>query len=127
MSERKLISTGSPFEEAFAYSRAVVHGNWCFVAGTTGYDYSTMMMPEAAFDQAANALATIKSTLEEAGFCMGDITRAQYTITDAALRDEIAPALRAALGDVRPAATLVVAGLIVPEMKVEIEVTALRG
>ena len=120
------ISGGSPFEAEFAYSRAVVNGDWCFVAGTTGYDYATMRMPEAAVDQARAAFATIARTLGEAGFGMGDIVRAQYTLTDASLRFEVAPALREALGDVRPAGTLVVAGLIEPEMKIEIEVTAFR-
>jgi enamine deaminase RidA (YjgF/YER057c/UK114 family) len=121
------ISTGSPFEEEFAYSRAVVRGDWCFVAGTTGYDYATMAMPGPAVEQARAALATIERTLAEAGFAMADIVRVRYTITDPALRAEIAPALRAALGQVRPAATMVVAGLNEPEMKIEIEVTAFRG
>jgi enamine deaminase RidA (YjgF/YER057c/UK114 family) len=121
------ISSGSPFEADFAYSRAVVKGDWCFVAGTTGYDYATMTMPEAAVDQARAAFGTIARTLGEAGFAMGDIVRVQYTIVDTALRFEIAPALREALGEVRPAATMVVAGLTEPEMKVEIEVTAFRG
>jgi enamine deaminase RidA (YjgF/YER057c/UK114 family) len=124
---RRLISTGSPFEETFAYSRAVVQGDWCFVAGTTGYDYASMTMPAAAVDQARAAFATIARTLAEAGFALRDVVRVQYTITDPALRREIAPALREALGEVRPAATMVVAGLTEPEMLVEIEVTAFRG
>jgi enamine deaminase RidA (YjgF/YER057c/UK114 family) len=97
------------------------------VAGTTGYDYATMTMPDAAEAQARNAFATIARTLAEAGFAMSDIVRVTYIITDAALRGEIAPAIRAALGEVRPAATMIVAGLNEPEMKVEIEVTAFRG
>jgi enamine deaminase RidA (YjgF/YER057c/UK114 family) len=121
------ISSGSPFEAEFAYSRAVVRGAWCFVAGTTGYDYATMSMPEAALDQARAAFATIAATLAEAGFAMSDIVRVQYTIADARFRSEIAPALREALDAVRPAATMVIAGLNEPEMKVEIEVTAFRG
>ena len=121
------ISSGSPFEAEFAYSRAVVKGDWCFVAGTTGYDYATMRMPEAAVEQARAAFATIARTLGEAGFAMGDIVRVRYTITDPALRTEVAPALREALAEVRPAATKVVAGLNEPEMKIEIEVTAFRG
>jgi len=125
--ERVRISSGSPFEEEYAYSRAVVRGDWCFVAGTTGYDYATMAMPEAAVDQARAAFATIARTLGEAGFAMGDIVRVQYTIIDPGLRLEVAPALREALGEVRPAATMVVAGLNEPEMKIEIEVTAFRG
>jgi enamine deaminase RidA (YjgF/YER057c/UK114 family) len=124
---RRLISTGSPFEAEFAYSRAVVQGEWCFVAGTTGYDYATMTMPEAALAQARNALATIARTLEEAGFSMADVVRVRYVVTDAALRGEVAPALREALGAVRPAAMMMVAGLNEPEMKVEIEATAFRG
>jgi len=124
---RRLISTGAPFEDEFAYSRAVVQGDWCFVAGTTGYDYATMRMPETAVEQARAAFATIGRVLAEAGFAMGDVVRVQYTITDPAFRAEIAPALREALAAVRPAATMVVAGLNEPEMKLEIEVTAFRG
>jgi len=123
---RRLISTGSPFETTFAYSRAVVQGDWCFVAGTTGYDYTVMKMPESALEQARNAFRTIAATLAQAGFEMADIVRVQYTITDPSLQDEIAPALQEALGEVRPAGTMIVAGLVAPEMKVEIEVTALR-
>jgi len=124
---RRLVSTGSAMEEELAYSRAVVQGGWCFVAGTTGYDYATMTMPEAAIEQARAAFATIARTLAEAGFAMADVVRVQYTIVRPELRFEIAPALREALGEVRPAATMVVAGLNEPEMKVEIEVTAFRG
>ena len=108
------------------YSRAVVKGPWCFVSGTTGYDYAAMAMPEAAADQAENAFSTIATVLADAGFGMSDVVRGQYTVTDAALVGEIAPVLARWLGEVRPAATMVVAGLIRPEMKVEIEVTALR-
>lgn len=123
---RRRISGGSPFETEFAYSRAVVQGDWCFVAGTTGYDYATMSMPPDALSQAGNALATIARVLGEAGFAMGDVVRVRYIVTEAGLRHEIAPALRAAFGTVLPAATMIVAGLNEPEMKVEIEVTALR-
>lgn len=121
------ISTGSPFEAALGYSRAVVKGPWCFVSGTTGYDDAAMTMPDSATEQAQNALTTIFATLAEAGFAPADIVRVQYTVTDPALVDEIAPVLGEALKEVRPAATMVVAGLIRPEMKVEIEVTAFRG
>ena len=120
------ISGGSPFEAELGYSRAVVKGPWCFVSGTTGYDYAAMAMPEAAADQAENAFSTIAAVLADAGFGMGDVVRVQYTITDAALVGEIAPVLARWMGEVRPAATMVVAGLIRPEMQVEIEVTALR-
>ena len=86
-----------------------------------------MTMPEAAADQARAAFATIARILQEAGFAVGDIVRVQYTITDPGFRTEIAPVLREVLGAVRPAATMVVAGLTEPEMKLEIEVTAFRG
>ncbi|HMM09604.1 MAG TPA: RidA family protein [Paracoccus solventivorans] len=121
------ISTGSPFEAALGYSRAVVKGPWCFVSGTTGYNYAAMTMPDSAAEQAGNAFATILATLAEAGFAPADIVRVQYTVTDPALVGEIAPVLGEALKEVRPAATMVVAELIRPEMKVEIEVTAFRG
>ena len=123
----KQISTGSPFEAQLGYSRAIVKGGWCFVSGVTGYDYATMAMPESALSQTQNCFATIDRVLAEAGFTMTDIVRVQYTITDATLVEQIAPALAAALGAIRPAATMDVAGLIRPEMMVEIEVTAFRG
>lgn len=123
---RHHVTTGSPFERDLAYARAVVQEPWCFVSGTTGYDYARMEMPDGALAQARNALATIARTLEEAGFAMADVVRVQYTVVDATLAAEIAPALREAFAEVRPAATMVVAGLVAPEMKVEIEVTALR-
>lgn len=124
---RKLISTGSPFEKTMGYSRAVVQGNWCFVSGVTGYDYATMDMPSDVEDQAANCFATINKVLVEAGFSMNDVVRVQYTITNPAWVDEILPVLGETLGEIRPAATMVVADLIKPEMKIEIEVTAFKG
>lgn len=124
---RRLISTGSPFETEYAYSRAVAQGDWCFVAGTTGYDYATMSMPEDVGIQAANALGTIGRALAEAGFAMSDVVRTVIYLADPADHPAIAPALRAALGEVRPANSTVIAALIRPEMKVEIEVTAFRG
>jgi enamine deaminase RidA (YjgF/YER057c/UK114 family) len=123
----KQISTGSPFEKTMGYSRAIVKSGWCFVSGVTGYDYSTMKIPEAAAEQVRNCFATIAAVLKEAGFEMTDIVRVQYTVVDSALVDEIVRELGAALGDIRPAATMVIAGLIRPEMKVEIEVTAFKG
>ena len=109
------------------YSRAVVKGGWCFVSGVTGYDYATMTIPDDAAAQARNCFATIHQVLEQAGFTMEDIVRVQYTVVDAAVVDAIIPALGEALGEIRPAATMVIAGLIRPEMKVEVEVTAFRG
>jgi len=125
--ERKLISTGSPFEAKMGYSRAVVQGEWCFVSGVTGYNYSTMEMPVKIADQARNCFTTIGKVLREAGFEMGDIARVQYTVVNADLVDDLIPALGEAFGDIRPAATMIIAGLIKPEMLIEIEVTAYRG
>ena len=123
----KRISTGSPFEATMGYSRAVVKGGWCFVSGVTGYDYATMTMPDDIADQARNCFSTIDSVLKQAGFTMEDIVRVQYTVTDTALVEPLIPALGEALGEIRPAATMVIAGLIRPEMKVVIEVTAFKG
>ena len=109
------------------YSRAVVKGDWCFVSGVTGYDYATMTMPSGAADQARNCFATIRRVLDEAGFTMSDIVRVQYTITERSLVDQIVPALAENLGEIRPAATMVIAGLIQPEMLIEIEVTAMKA
>ena len=123
----KQISTGSPFEAALGYSRAVVKGGWCFVSGVTGFDYATMVMPDTAAAQTSACFDTISEVLKQAGFEMADVVRVQYTLVDAALVDEIAPVLHRLLGVIRPAATVVIAGLIRPEMKIEIEVTAFRG
>lgn len=123
----KRISSGSPFEATMGYSRAVVKGGWCFVSGTTGYDYATMTMPAEVAQQAQNCFATIRGALAEAGFAMEDIVRVQYTLTDAALVDAVVPVLGGQLGEIRPAATMVIAGLIRPEMLIEVEVTAFRG
>ena len=123
----KRISTGSPFEATMGYSRAVVKGGWCFMSGVTGYDYATMTMPDGIAAQARNCFATIGSVLQQAGFGMADIVRVQYTVVDAALVAALVPELGAALGEIRPAATMVIAGLIRPEMLVEIEITAFKG
>ena len=124
---RRLISTGSPFEKTAGYSRAVVDGDFCFVAGTTGYDYATMTMPADVTSQSRNCFKTIEAALQEAGFAMADIVRATYYITDAKEADAHFSVCGEVLGDIRPAATLVVVvGLYKPEMKIEIEVTAKR-
>lgn len=123
----KRISTGSPFEATMGYSRAVVKGGWCFVSGVTGYDYRTMEIPAAIDAQARNCFQTIAGVLQEAGFAMEDIVRVQYTVVDADMVPDLVPVIGAALGQIRPAATMVIAGLIQPEMKVEVEVTAFKG
>jgi enamine deaminase RidA (YjgF/YER057c/UK114 family) len=126
LAERRLISTGSPFEKAAGYSRAVVQGDWCFVAGTTGYDYATMTMPDDVGKQARNCLATIGKVLREAGFAREDVMRVHYHVTDAAFADAVFAVTGEIFGEIRPAATMTICGLIRPEMKVEIEVTALK-
>ena len=123
----KHISTGSPFEKSMGYSRAVVKGGWCFVSGVTGYEYTTMQIPGMASEQARNCFRTIEAVLREAGFEMTDVVRVQYTLTNAGDVDEVTPILGEVLGEIRPAATMVIAGLIRPEMKIEVEVTAFKG
>jgi enamine deaminase RidA (YjgF/YER057c/UK114 family) len=124
---RRLISTGSPFEKAAGFSRAVIDGDFAFVAGTTGYDYATMIMPEDVTSQTRNCFKTIEAALKDGGFAMADIVRATYYVTNPGDADAVFVVCGENLGDIRPAATLlVVARLLKPEMKVEIEVTAKR-
>ncbi|TJW91951.1 RidA family protein, partial [Neisseria gonorrhoeae] len=114
---RRLISTGSPFEKTAGYSRAVVDGDFAFVAGTTGYDYSTMTMPADVTSQSRNCFKTIAAALQEAGFEMADIVRATYYLTDVNDADAHFAVCGEVLGDIRPAATMVVvAALLKPEM-----------
>jgi enamine deaminase RidA (YjgF/YER057c/UK114 family) len=124
---RRLISTGSVFELEAGYSRAVVDDEFCFVAGTTGYEYATMTIPDGAADQTRIAFRTIAKVLEQAGFDLADIVRATYYVVDRADADAVLAICGEVLGQIRPAATIVVvAGLLRPEMRVEIEVTAKR-
>ncbi|MFZ9313834.1 MAG: RidA family protein [Burkholderiaceae bacterium] len=124
---KKRISSGSPFEKTLGYSRAVAQGPFCFVSGTTGYDYEKMVMPESPADQARNALNTIDKALQEAGFTLTDVVRVTYYLSDLAWTDSVVPIFGEAFGEIRPACTLVVAQMLKPEMKVEIEVTAYKG
>ncbi|MBL4646339.1 MAG: RidA family protein [Rhizobiales bacterium] len=101
MSDRKLISTGSPFEKTAGYSRAVVQGNWCFVSGTTGYDYATMVMPDSVEQQTRNALDTISKALIEGGFSLTDVVRVHYYVTDRAYVDAVFPILGTYFGEIR--------------------------
>jgi enamine deaminase RidA (YjgF/YER057c/UK114 family) len=124
---RRLVSTGSPFEKTAGYSRAVIDGDFAFVAGTTGYDYATMTIPADVTSQTRNCFTTIEATLKDGGFALADIVRATYYLTDAADADAVFAVCGERLGDIRPAASLlVVAGLLKPEMRIEIEVTAKR-
>lgn len=124
---RRLISSGSTFETQMGYSRAVVAGDWVFVSGTTGYDYSTMTISDDVQEQAAQALRNIGAALEEAGASFADVVRVHYILPNAGDFEATWPALREVFGDVRPAATMIEAGLSSDAMKIEIEVTALTN
>ncbi|MDX8347765.1 RidA family protein [Cognatiyoonia sp. IB215446] len=118
------ISTGSPFEEQIGYSRAVVADGWVFVAGTTGYDYATMTMPDSIETQCKNALATIAAALEEAGSGLDHVVRVNYIVPDPSEWHKCWPITSTAFAKAKPAATMISAGLQNSEMKIEIEVTA---
>jgi len=120
----KLISTGSPFEAEIGYSRAVVADGWVFVAGTTGFDYATMEISEDVAAQADQTFRTIAGALAEAGASMADVVRVRYILPDAEDWPACWPVTRNWLGEARPAATMIVAALQDPRMKIEIEVTA---
>ncbi len=121
---RRLIASGSTFEAQAAYSRAVVDGDWVFVAGTTGYDYKSMSIAEGIVEQAEQCFANIEHALHEAGASLADVVRVHYIVPVAADFEQCWPVLRKHFGDVRPAATMFSAGLIDPRIRIEIEVTA---
>ncbi len=123
---RRLISSGSTFEEQIGYSRAVVDGDWIHVSGTTGFDYSTMTISGDVVEQADQALANVAAALAEAGCTFADVVRVRYLLPDAGDFEACWPALRRAFGEVRPAATMQECGLSDPRMGIEIEVTARR-
>ena len=124
---RRLISSGSRFEAEAGYSRAVVDGDWIFVAGTTGFDYAQMTIVDDPAEQARQAFRNIEKALAEAGARLGDVVRVKYYVPDAADWPAIVPVLGEIFGSIRPAATALICGLVDPRMKVEIEVTARRG
>lgn len=124
---RRLISQGSVFEERIGYSRAVVDGDWIFVAGTTGYDYQTMSISQDVAEQTTQCLKNIAWALGEADAGLQDVVRVHYILPNAADFEACWPVLREAFGDIRPAATMFEAGLADPAMKIEIEVTARRS
>jgi enamine deaminase RidA (YjgF/YER057c/UK114 family) len=123
---RRLISSGSTFEKSIGYSRAVVDGDWVFVSGTTGFDYSNMTIQDDAVPQCEQALKNIEAALKQASARFADVVRVHYLMTDASDFERCWPAMGKAFGDVRPACTMMVVGLADPRMKIEIEVTALR-
>ena len=123
---RRLISSGSTFEAEAGYSRAVVDGEWVFVAGTTGFDYAAMTIAEDPAEQARQTFRNITAALAEAGASLADIVRVRYYMPDLADWPTIVPVLGEVFGTIRPAATALVCGLVDPRMKIEIEVTARR-
>jgi enamine deaminase RidA (YjgF/YER057c/UK114 family) len=126
MSDRELISSGSSFEKLAGYSRAVAVGEWVFVAGTTGYDYSNMTIAADVESQTRQAFRNISAALEQAGCALNDIVRVRYYLTNQGDFQSIAPIFGEFLGQARPAATAIICGLVEPEIRIEIEVTARR-
>ena len=122
---RKLISSGSPFEAKMGYSRAVVAGEWVFVSGTTGFDYSNMTISDSVSEQADQCFKNIEHALQQANASLADVVRVHYILPVADDFEPCWPVLQRYFGDIRPAATMFVAGLADPGMKIEIEVTAL--
>jgi len=123
---RRLISSGSSFEREIGYSRAVVDGDWVFVSGTTGFDYRSMTIAEDLLAQTEQCLQNIKTALEQAGASLRDVVRVTYILPKADEFPQCWPVLRKHFGDVRPAATMLSAGLADSRMRIEIEVTARR-
>ena len=124
---RRLVSSGSTFEAEIGYSRAVVDGDWVFVSGTTGFDYATMTIADGVVAQCEQAIRNVASALKQAGASMGDVVRVRYILPRRADFEPCWPILRAHLGEARPAATMIEAGLSDPRMLIEIEVTARRS
>jgi enamine deaminase RidA (YjgF/YER057c/UK114 family) len=123
---RTLISSGSSFEREVGYSRAVVQGDWVFVSGTTGFDYATMTIADGVAAQAEQCLKNIEAALRQAGSGLADVVRVTYILPDAGEFSACWPVLRRFFGEIRPAATMIAAGLIDPRVRIEIEVTALK-
>lgn len=123
---RRLISTGSKWEQEVGYSRVVVDGEWAFVSGTTGFDYATMTISPNVGEQTRQALENIASALREAGFSLADVVRTVYILPRAEDFHVCWPVLREYLGEIRPANTTFIAALVDPRMRIEIEVTARR-
>ena len=121
---RQLISTGSTFEQDVAYSRAVVDGEWIFISGTTGFDYATMTIADDVVDQTEQCLKNIDAVLRRADSSLSDIVRVTYIVPNAKEFPRCWPVLRRYFGEIRPAATMISAGLADPRMRIEIEVTA---
>ena len=124
---RQLISSGSTFEAEIGYSRAVVDGDWVFVSGTTGFDYTTMTISDDVVAQCEQCLKNIVHALEQAGSGLRDVVRVTYVLPNGADFPACWPVLRKYFGEIRPAAMMISAGLADPRMKIEIEVTARKS
>jgi enamine deaminase RidA (YjgF/YER057c/UK114 family) len=124
--KRHRISSGSTFEREIGYSRALVAGDWVFVSGTTGYDYETMSISDDVVEQTEQCLKNIAAALGQAGASLEDVVRVRYILPNGAEFPRCWPVLRRIFGEIRPAATMISAGLASPEMRIEIEVTALK-
>ncbi len=123
---RQFISL-SDGEKNYAMSRAVVQGDWCFVSGTVGYDYSDGSLPESAAQQAQNTFTNIMAALKAAKFELGHVVRVQYTVSDRKYVKDVLPIIKAHFDNILPAATMVIAGMVDEKMKIEIEVTCFKG
>lgn len=123
---RKLVASGSTFEAQIGYSRAVAQGDWVFVSGTTGFDYSKMTIQDDVVAQAEQCFRNIAQALGQAGASLADVVRVHYILPDAAEFEKCWPVTRKYFGEVRPAATMFSAALADPRIKIEIEVTALK-
>ena len=121
---RQLISSGSTFEQEIGYSRAVIDGDWVFLSGTTGFDYTTMSISDSLLAQTEQCLVNIVSALRQAGSSLEDVVRVTYVVPNGADFPQCWPVLRKYFGAVRPAAMMISAGLADPRIKIEIEVTA---
>jgi enamine deaminase RidA (YjgF/YER057c/UK114 family) len=124
---RRLISSDSQFEKDIGYSRAVVDGEWVFVSGTTGFDYAANTISDSLLDQTEQCLKNIRAALQQAGADMSDIVRVTYILPQAERFPDCWPMLRKYFGAIRPAATMISAGLVDPRMQIEIEVTARKS
>lgn len=123
---RKLISSGSSFEAKIGYSRAVVADDWIFVSGTTGFDYTSMTIAGGIVEQTDQCLRNIQAALAQAGASLDDVVRVHYIVPRAEEFEQCWPTLRKYFGEIRPAATMIAAGLADLRMRIEIEVTARR-
>lgn len=124
--KRKLISSGSSFEEKIGYSRAVVVGDMIFVSGTTGYDYNTMRISDDIAEQTEQCIKNIEKALQEADASLVDIVRLTYILPKGDDFEQCWPVLKKYFGGIRPAATMISAGLADEKMKIEIEATAVK-